>query len=80
MVAVDDLTTCKEAAEVLGHRFKFSEEEAGWPKGCYAVAVGSRNVYFNQHIDGSKNYLARQICESIGKGSHSFLTSMHLLS
>ena len=68
---------CKEAADLLGYQFESTEVEAGWPKGCYAGEVG---VYFNQHIDGSKNNGARQICKSIGKGLRSFLPSMYLLS
>ena len=73
---MDDLTTCKIAAGETGHRFKYTEYEAGWPKGCYE---GYGVVNFNHHIDGSKNNLARQICKRVGKGLRSFPTFMYLL-
>ena len=75
---MDDLTTCKKAAEFFGYQFDSTEEEAGYPKGCYALF--DADVYFNQHIDGSKHRDASQICKPIGKGLRSFLTSIYLLS
>ena len=75
---MDDSATCKKAYEVLGYYFYSTEEGAEWPKGCYVDSFDE--VYFNQHIDGSKNDGARQICKSIGKGLRSFLPSMYLLS
>ena len=63
--AVDDLTTCKQAGEALGHQFKRTEDEAGLPKGCYTGL--SKTVYFNQHVHGSANIFASQICKDTGK-------------
>ena len=74
---VDDLTTCKKAAEALGYQFKTTEDEAGWPKGCYK---SGGKVFFNQHVHGSVNINAAQICKDRGKGLRFFLTSIYLLT
>ena len=68
---VDDLTTCKKAAEALGYQLKTKEDEAGWPRWCY---VSGRVVFFNQHVNGSANINAAQICKGQGKGLRFFLT------
>ena len=72
-IAVEDLTTCKEAAEKLGLQFKGTENRADWPKGCYKYG----SIRFNQHRYGSFRYGGNQICK--GMSLRSFLTSMHLL-
>ena len=64
LLAVDDLTTCKQAAEAVGHQFRATEDLANWPKGCYEA---SSDVYFNQHVHGSANIFASQICKDTGK-------------
>ena len=76
-IAVEDLTTCKEAAEKLGLQFKGTENRADWPKGCYKYG----SIRFNQHRYGSFRYGGNQICKGFGKGMslRSVLTSMHLL-
>ena len=74
---MDDLATCKYAAEIFYYQWHGAQDEAGWPKGCYAEYNGVR---FNQHTDGSKNNRARQICKPTGKELRCFLTSMYLLS
>ena len=76
-IAVEDLTTCKEAAKKLGFQFKVTENTADWPKGCYEYG----RIHFNQHRYGSFRYGGNQICKGFGKGMslRSFLTSMHLL-
>ena len=53
---------CKEAAEKLGLDFESTDDVAGWPKGCYD---NNGDVYFNQHISGSNNHFARQICYNL---------------
>ena len=65
-IAVDDLKTCKEAADELGKPFKITEDKDKpdeMPNGCYL----SGEVYFNQNASGSSNYNARQICQPRGK-------------
>ena len=70
LLAVDDLTTCKQAAEAFGHQFRGTEDLAIWPKGCYEA---SSDVYFNQHINGSARSNAAQICKDDGRWIGLFL-------
>ena len=69
-IAVDNLSTCKEAAEELKLNFLRAENIGSYPKGCYeAISLSKRlagNVFFNQHSTGSRQSNARQICKAIG--------------
>ena len=78
-IAVEDLTTCKEAAEKLSHPLPETENVANWPKGCYLFKNG--RVWFNEHTHGSQQNSTRQICKRFvkGMGLRTFLTSMRLL-
>ena len=75
-IAVEDLKTCKEAAEKLGFQFMKIHNTADWPTGCFKYG----GIRFNQHRYGSFRYGGNQICKGFGKGMslRSFLTSMHL--
>ena len=61
-IAVNDLKTCKKAAKNLKQNFNTTVDRADWPRGCYL----SGTVDFNQHLTGSSNYAARQICNRRG--------------
>ena len=61
-IAVDNLSTCKEAAEEMKLKFLRAENIGNYPKGCYLAG----NVFFNQHSTGSRQSNARQICKAIG--------------
>ena len=63
-ITVDDIKTCKEAAQELEKKFGGTAKEDNWPKGCYAYFD---DIYFNQHSAGSSNNRARQICGFLGK-------------
>ena len=81
-IAIEDSTTCKEAAEELGYTFKETEDDADWPKGCYYYrSSGWGTVRFNRHTHGGWIYNARNICKGSVKGMSltSFVTSMRLL-
>ena len=73
--AVDNLSTCKEAAEELKLNFTRAENIGNYPKGCYVAG----DVFFNQHSTGSRQSNARQICKAIGKEKENSFTSHHLL-
>ena len=60
---MDALKTCKEAAADLHENFIKTKDDADWPKGCYL----SDGVFFNEHLTGSSNHDARQICNPRGK-------------
>ena len=84
-IAIEDSTTCKEAAEELGYKFLATEDNANWPKGCYVYY--NRNlvrdaVWFNRHTHGGWIYSARNICKGSVKGMSltSFVTSMRFIS
>ena len=61
----------------LSYQFSTTEDEAGWPKGCYLA--DDHEVYVNMHGYGSAHVGARQICQATSKRSCSFLTCMHPL-
>ena len=68
-IAVDNLSTCKEAAEELKLNFLRAENIGNYPKGCYeskGLRRAAGNVFFNQHSTGSRQSNARQICKAIG--------------
>ena len=77
-IVVDDIETCKKAAQELNKSFTERElAQKNWPKGCFLFL--SESVYFNQHSTGSSNNRASQICKPKGMGLHSFLISMYQL-
>ena len=62
---VDDLETCRTAVDFVKKnistaRFVDEEDDGRWPKGCYLANPDT--VYFNNHLSGSSNEGARQIC------------------
>ena len=65
-IVVDDIETCKKAAQELNKSFTERElAQKNWPKGCFLFL--SESVYFNQHSTGSSNNRASQICKPKGK-------------
>ena len=75
---VDDLDTCREAANNVTTNVPTIEKEdlADWPKGCYLVSSGT--VYFNSHSSGSSNELVNEICKSKGTEKYNVFISSHL--
>ena len=66
---VDDLETCKKAVAIVKKnistaRFVNKEDDGDWPKGCYLYSPDK--VYFNDHLSGSSNERAQQICNLKG--------------
>ena len=61
---VDDIETCKEAAEELNLNFVRSKNDNNWPGGC---TVEGRDVYFNEHSTGNLKTNVNQICKPKGK-------------
>ena len=61
---IADLTDCKLAAEALKKKFKSTEYDPFFPKGCYSYVnrVHDSEVYWNEHIEGSKHRKATPIC------------------
>ena len=84
-IAIEDSTTCKEAAEELGYKFMTTEDYANWPKGCYLYYnrhLVRDAVWFNRHTHGKQLPNTRNICKGFVKGmsSTSFVTSMRFIS
>ena len=63
-MAVDDIDTCKEAAEELKRKFGGVEDSAIRLNGCH---VHDNDVFFNQKSTGYGSWLASQICKPKGK-------------
>ena len=63
IMLVDDLYTCKEAAnEISDVQFQNEENTANRPKGCYFQTT-TRWVNFNNHSSGSRTENTQQICK-----------------
>ena len=51
---------CREAAIAFEHKFKRSENEENYPKGCYTT---QGNVYWNMHEVGNRRDHISSICK-----------------
>ena len=69
---IADLSDCKLAAALLEKKFKSTENDPSFPKGCYSYlnfkyissssTVQDSEVYWNEHSEGSKHRRASPIC------------------
>ena len=61
---IADLTDCKLAAAAMKKKFISTEYDPFFPKGCYSYVnrVHDSEVYWNEHIEGSKHRKATPIC------------------
>ena len=57
---INDLDTCKTAADYYGKIFGGPETFNNYPNGCYYEKNG--RVYFNLHLYGKTNQRAGPIC------------------
>ena len=70
-IAVDNANSCKKALNEIKREIPLAQfndkpiEARYWPKGCY-LNLANGLVYFNKHLTGSREYLARQICKPKG--------------
>jgi len=71
-MAVDDIDTCKEAAEELKRKFGGVEDSAIRLNGCH---VHDNDVFFNQKSTGYGSWLASQICKPKGCECDSFVNA-----
>ena len=71
---IADLSDCKLAAAALEMKFKSTEYDPSFPKGCYSYVnrVQDSEVYWNEHNEGSKH---RKAVVSISRESEKIVTS-----
>jgi len=61
---LENIRDCKKAARTVQDvHFVVAEKSHTFPTGCYALGKG---VYFNNHVNGSREERSRSICRAIG--------------
>ena len=80
---IANLSDCKLAAAKLEKKFKSTEYDPSFPKGCYAYVnrVQASEVYWNEHSEGSRHRKASPLCKVKFHGNylHNWLKSTSLV-
>ena len=63
--SIANLSQCKLAAANLEQKFKSTEHDPLFPKGCYSYVnrAHASEVYWNEHSKGSRHSKASPICK-----------------